>query len=294
MRDPELEPAGLPGLPERVDAYAERAARVADVTPRTFAPPGTEDFGTALEATLQAQYACYVEGVAMAEWLGRRYPPCGYAAGYSMGLFAAAAHVGAVSFEDGLRILREVCRAGHAAVPDAPYAVGAVFGMGEAAVEREVARVGAGVEVTDVNGPLSILVTGGAGPVNAVVEACVREGAAETRVIPVTAPFHSSAMAGAEPAIEVLLQSVPLADPRVPLVSCGTRRLLATAGDVREELARNISRPLNWYETMRTLVGLQVGLFLECGTSKRLKGMAKREVPGAYNFHAFPDFAAHG
>jgi [acyl-carrier-protein] S-malonyltransferase len=293
MRDPEARHDAYPGLPEVVRAFADRAAEVVDVTPRTFLPPARAGFATALEATLQAQYACYVESLAIAEWLGRHYPPCDYVAGYSMGLFPAACHAGAVSFADGLRIMRDVCRAGHRAVDDRGYAVGAVFGMTEDEVRGVAARVDPEVEITDIYGPRSFLVSGRADPVAAVLAACEAQGASESKLIPVTAPFHASAMRVVEPGISAMLASVPVAAPRAPVLSCCTQRLLRTADDVRDEFTRNISSGMNWYQTMRALVAMDVRLFLECGTTPRLTNMARREVPGDYTIRSFLDFADH-
>ena len=291
MREAGLEHAQLPGFAEIVGELAARAAAVADVTPRTFAPvPGGGALG--LEATLQAQYACFIESLAFARWIEGQCPPADYLAGYSMGLFAAACHAGALGFEDGLEVVHRVCVAGHAGVAGA-YAVGAVFGIDPGVLDRVIARVGRGVEVIDVYGPRSLLVIGPEPAVAAVLALCARRGA-DTTLIPVTAPFHASALRGVARDISLLLRTVPVKEPRRPLLSCGTLRLLRTTDAVRREIARNICHGMNWHGTMQTLLGLGVTFFVECGPSQRLTRMARREVPGEYAFRNFTDLAPAG
>jgi len=294
MRDPEFRPDSLPGFRKLRDRWAERASALGDVTDDTFDPARITAPRGDLGSTLQAHYACFVEDVAMSEWLEERFPAPAAVAGYSMGLFPALVRAEAVSFEDGFRVMEGVCRAAHDHAEGTAYATGAVLGLPDERVEAEAERTGGAVEVTDVYAPGTVLVAGPAAAVEAFLERSLAQGAAETKLIPVTAPFHSTALRPLEGSIEALVRPLAVSAPRCPIVSAGTRRVLTDAEGVREELTRNVSRPMAWLATVEALLAMGVALFLEAGTSRRLSRMIQREGgPGEQGVEArcFADLA---
>jgi malonyl CoA-acyl carrier protein transacylase len=284
--------ASLPGYPAFVEALARRAEAVVPITPRTFDHPVPgEPVDDPLEQTLQAQYACYIENVAMGQWLATRAPRADYVAGYSMGMFSAACHAGALAFEDGLVLLRDVCVNAHRLGPPDPFAIGAVIGLTREPVEAILDTLAlARVELTDVYSEHVILVAGPEDDIRRVLDAATAAGAAETRLTPFSAPFHTSVLAPVEPLTAATLDGMTLSTPACAMVSVVTTETMTEAGQIREELIRNVSHGMNWYGTIRTLLSVNTGLFLECGTSTHLTNLVREDVPNPCDTQDFRDF----
>ncbi len=276
MRDPEFDLEQHQGLSGPLRGLAERAAAVIDLQPSAFDRSPEALVGIGLEGALQAHYGCFIENVACAEWLESSRGPASIAAGYSMGMFPALAHLQAITFEDGLRLMRDICTCIHEGVEGTDFATGAVIGLGEATLQGLLPPE---VEVTDVYSSETLLVAGPRAAVATLLISCEEAGALETKLIPVSAPFHSTALRFLEDDFFGIVDQVEVGPPRVPLVSAGTQRQLATPAEIREELGRNASRPMRWFSTVQTLVDTGVERFFECGASPRLTRMTQREFP---------------
>lgn len=286
MRRQEYRLDGLRGFTGVLEPLAARAAKVAQITPRTFDFPDRGAPPEGLAATLQAHYACYIEGVALASWLESRVGACSSAAGYSMGVFAALSHAGAISFEDGLTLMHRLCVAVHDAVPIGAYAMGAVDALPPETVAT-IASPYPKVEIIDIYGAGTTVVSGLEAEVAAVLDACARQGATYTRVTPATAPYHSSALSAVRPILEEQLRGADISSPRCRVVSALTQRPVTGPDDVRVEIASNVTRGMSWYGTMRALLTSGMTVLCEVGASAALTNMAKRDVPGAYRIHDF-------
>jgi [acyl-carrier-protein] S-malonyltransferase len=206
-----------------------------------------------------------------------------------MGMFSAACHAGAIAFEDGLRLMRDVCVNAHAAAPPGSFAIGAVIGLTTEPVQA-LLPAGSSVEITDVYSEHVVLMTGPSEDVARILARAREAGAADTRLTPFSAPFHSSLLAPVEAMTAAILDGMTVAAPRCPMISPVTLEVMTTAGQVRRELARNVSHGMNWYGTIRTLLSLNVGLLLESGTSTHLTNLVREDVPDPCETQDFRDF----
>jgi malonyl CoA-acyl carrier protein transacylase len=232
------------------------------------------------EATRHAHYACYLENLAMADLWSARAPACGVAAAYSMGLFPLLAFAGAATFDDGLRLMDAIVTATLDVVPAGDYAMGVIVGLTRDDVQARVTAQHPALEITDVYAPKTIITAGPRQAIVALVDECLAaDGIEEAYPMPVTAPFHATALRAIEPRIEALLDGFDVRAPRMPIVSAITQRPLRTADDIRWELANNIWHPMAWFATVSTLVDAGVGVFVEAGTSVRLAEHARRACP---------------
>lgn len=276
MRDPEFDLERIEGVSGQLSELAEQAGAVVELDPSAFDRSPEALVGIGLEGALQAHYGCFIENVACAQWLESRDGEASMAAGYSMGMFPALAHLGAVSFEDGLRVMRDICTCIHRGVGGTDYATGAVIGLDQAVLAELLLPQ---VEVTDVYSLETLLVAGPGPSVAAVLEGCEKAGAYETKLIPVSAPFHSTALQFLEDQFFQIVDGIEVRAPRIPIVSAGTQQQLTTPAEIREELGRNASRPMRWFATIQTLVDAGAERFFECGASPRLRRMTQREFP---------------
>lgn len=290
MRHQEMQREQVYGYADIVESYLKRADRVVSIDARKFRSPATVSLANQLDDALQAQYACYIDSVAMGVFLERHFAPVEYVAGYSMGLFAALCHSGAIAFEDGLLLLRQICIMAHECVSGGRYGMGAVMGLTADEVMTVIRETSAEVEISDRLGTRSLILSGKCHQVESVLEASLDFGAMNVKLIPVNLPFHSSYLASLHPAVQDLLKTVTLTVPNCRIVSSITQAVLTNVADIRDEIARNISHAMNWHATMLTLLEVGVEHFLECGLSENLANIAKRNIRGKYTMHSARDY----
>ncbi len=219
---------------------------------------GPED---ALAQTDMQQPAILVVSVVHFEALRRRelLPDAAYAAGHSLGQYAAAVATGALPFADAVRLVR---RRGEAMQEHGRGAMAAVLGMDVDAV-RAVADE-AGAELANVNAPGQVTVAGRA------------ETVERAAMLPVSAAFHTTLMRPVAEILAPLLDAAPFTDPAVPVVSNVDGLLLHTAADLRAELLGHITASVQWVRTIETLRAAGVGDYIEIGPGNVLSGLIKR------------------
>jgi len=288
-----------PGYDEERDRLFDMAAGIVPLSrPGNAGGAANEERGVsldpaaALRQSLDEHYRSFIASCALAAVVGGAGIPCSAAAGYSMGLFAALHHTGAVSFEDGLRLIEHVVTVAHGVLDGGDYGMGAAIGLTRDEVQAVVRRGGCAVEIADVNAERVIVVAGTKSEVERTLALSADAGCLATRMLPVTLPFHSSWMGPAKERIRAFLPRIEIGAPRCDLVSALGGQLLGDEGAVAEELCSNIVSPLDWLGTMRTLLGLGVDTVVECGFSESLCKVATG-LDGAlqaYHPKTFPQF----
>lgn len=292
MRAAEFDENRLIGLREMRELWTAKAADVValDFACLLSAPPQTS--ADALHFTLQAQYACIIESVSMAQWLEAMVGPCTCSVAYSMGLFSAMAHAGALSFPSALEIARDVCTAAHESAQAHTWAIGAAVDFPLARTRELMQEASPDLEVTDLYGANTVLFTGHRDPVIQVLDRALAEGASSTRLIPVTAPFHTTGLQVIEPVIAAALDRLHLQKPSWPILSSITQEMLVTESDVRNEICRNVSRPMNWFATLKAALSLQQDGMVESGASFTLTELARDLFPDTCTYRDFRDLQA--
>jgi len=280
MRSEQFDATHLPGLPEMLAQYRQRAINAVGLDPQILYSFQSNSRETTEQTTVQLHYACITESVAMARWLTAHAGPCTLACSYSMGLFAAAAHAGTLDFETALQLCRDVCDLAHQGAPEGPWFIGAVVDFPHARLRELIAASSDPLEVTDRYGPQTLLYTGRRAAVKAVLDRALAEGAPLTRLIPITTPFHTSHLRPLEPTLKRRLEQLAMRDPAFPLLSPITQELLRTADDIRAEFARNISRPMDWTATMQRLLTQGPARAVEAGASTTLTELGRAAFPG--------------
>ncbi len=294
-----VEPAP-PGYEEERDRLFEIAAGVVPLGRPADAGGDADDApsdpAAALRHSLDEHYRSYVGSCALAAVVAAEGVPCRAAAGYSMGLFAALQHAGAVSFEDGLRLIDHVVTVAHGILDGGDFGMGAAIGLTLGDVRGVIDRGGCRVEIADVNAERVIVVSGPRSEVQRTLELCTAEGCLSTRMLPVTLPFHSSWMGPAEERIRSLLPRIAIRPPGCDLVSAVDRQVLRDESAVARELCSNIVSPLDWLGTMQALLGLGVDTLVECGFSESLCKLAKGldGAPRTYHPKTFDQLFGRG
>lgn len=290
MRSSEFNVDNIPGLREIRDQWFARAAKVVpvDLAALSMFPDNSP---VSVHNTEQAHYSSMIENLSVAQWANNKLGPCTYSSSYSMGLFSALVHSGAIEFEASLQLVKSVWDEAMHFSQDGVWAVGAVIDFPEARLSELIQDQSAFLEITDTYGIGTLLFTGEHAAVKAVLDLALIEGAAATRLIPLSAPFHTSKLRGIEPKISALIEQIRFSNPNWPILSSLDQSWIRTCDDVRFELCRNISAPMNWLGTIGKLADTGVGTMIECGASFSLTELAKQSFPDSFQYFNYRNFS---
>jgi [acyl-carrier-protein] S-malonyltransferase len=241
------------------------------------------DLGPAerLNSTAISQPAIFVTSLAALESLRASQPDvlskCEATAGLSLGEYTALVFAGAISFEDGLRLVQRRGEAMQRASDATPGAMVSVLGLELAKVEEicAAARSNETLEIANLLCPGNIVVSG-------TKNACdkMEKLAAETRGrtirLAVAGAFHTRLMKPADRDLADALSSVSIERPSVPVWSNVDARPHSDPGEIGDLLVRQILQPVLWEQTMRNLLGQGYDSFYEIGPGRVLAGLLKR------------------
>ena len=229
-----------------------------------------------LTRTENAQPAIYLTGWVAFALLRERLPHLEFhaTAGLSLGEFTALAAAGALSFEDGLRIVRARGRFMQEACEMTRGGMAAVIGLDEAAT-REACDI-AGVTLANLNCPGQIVISGELDRIPTAVEAAKTKGAKKAIALPVAGAYHSPLMASAQPKLAAELAKITILQPLVPVVANVTAAPYSSSLDIPETLVRQVTSPVRWEESIRYLLGQGFTQFIELGPDASLAGFMKR------------------
>ncbi|MGE3856261.1 MAG: ACP S-malonyltransferase [Dehalococcoidia bacterium] len=196
-----------------------------------------------------------------------------FVAGHSLGEYAALIAANAVSFEDGVRLVRERGRLMQAACDAERGTMAAVLGMEPDAVRAICAEHG--TAVCNINAPGNITIGGTVAAVEAASAAAVAGGA---KVIPLTVSgaFHTPLMQSAADGMRGVLAAAPFSDPAVPVISNVTTKPLTAAAQLAAELTDQITSPVLWVDSVRAMHAAGVTKVIEFGPGRVLSGLVKR------------------
>jgi len=235
-----------------------------------------------LTSTAGSQPAIYVTSFAVlaamrAEGLLDRLD-CRAAAGLSLGEFTALAYAGAMSFEEGLRLVQQRGRFMQEAGETLPGTMAAVVGLDEpslAEVCNRASREGT-VTVANVNSPQQIVISGEAAGVEAASQLAAERGARGVVPLRVSAAFHSPLMRPARERLAAVLRAVALTAPRISVVANVSAQPHRGPDDIRARLTDQIDHPVRWWASMQRLLEEGIRTFYEIGPGRVLAGMLKR------------------
>jgi [acyl-carrier-protein] S-malonyltransferase len=211
-----------------------------------------------------------------------KLPKPDFAAGHSLGEYSALVALGALSFTEAVKTVRERGRAMQVAVPVGVGAMAAILGMSAEDVQaacEEGSRASGKIAVpANFNGPGQIVIAGHAEAVEAAMEAAKARGGRKMMKLPVSAPFHSPLMEPAQTAMAPLLAGLAFRAPICPLVNNVDAALVSEPEALRNGLLRQIPGAVRWEAIMALLLKEGVTTFLELGPGKVLSGLAKRQA----------------
>ncbi len=242
-----------------------------------------------LRRTEFTQPAIFAVSVAAYRVLAEHGVEPAFAAGHSLGEYSACVAAGVLEFADAIRALRYRGQFMQEAVPEGAGAMAAVLGLGADAVsalcisaQRETGEV---VSPANLNSPEQIVISGTAKAVARASELAKEGGAKKVVALQVSAPFHCALMQPAQEQLETVLAGKEFNDPKFPIISNVTATVTNTGSAERDALIRQVTGPVRWVESMRTLIDAGITEFIEAGPGKVLTGLLRQIDRGQHCVH---------
>jgi [acyl-carrier-protein] S-malonyltransferase len=235
-----------------------------------------------LNSTVISQPAIFVCSLAALETLRAGDPAaegeCVATAGLSLGEYTSLVFAGALSFRDGLRVVRRRGEAMQAAADATPSGMVSVLGLDYGQVEELCRKaVGAGpMQVANLLGPGNTVVSGTRAGCEAVERLAPELGAMKTIRLPVAGAFHTDIMKPADEDLAAVLAEADLRPLRVPVWSNVDAQPHTDPAEIRTLLTRQVLQPVLWEKTLRNLLAAGVERFYEIGPGRVLAGLLKR------------------
>lgn len=232
----------------------------------------------ALKQTEVTQPALYVHSLAAMAVLATEGVQPDMAAGHSLGEYSALAAAGALSFEDGLQVVRRRGELMAEAGDRRPGAMAAVLGVDDETIEavcRTVSDAGEGVvQPANFNAPGQIVISG---DVEAVKQA-MENMPGRTISLPVSGAFHSPLMAYAEDGLAEVLDTVEIKPPQCPVYLNVTAQPTTDPGEIRTQLLAQLRAPVRWAPTLQAMQADGAARFVEVGAGNVLRGLVRRTL----------------
>jgi len=234
---------------------------------------------TALNSTDITQPALLTAGVALWRvWNEQGGAQPELMSGHSLGEYSALVCAGALGFADAVRLVNKRGLYMQEAVPAGVGAMAAILGLDDEVIAGvcEQAAQSAVVAPVNFNSPGQVVIAGNAEAVERAIALCQEAGAKRAIPLAVSVPSHCSLMEPAAERLQADLAEIDIQLPAIPVVQNVNGKVAASADEIRDNLVKQLYRPVLWTDCVKQLVGQDVGRVLECGPGKVLSGLNKR------------------
>ena len=226
-----------------------------------------------LKQTIVTQPAVFLHSVILAEVLGVEPQAV---AGHSLGEFSALVVAGALSFEDGLRLVAKRAMAMQKCCEAQPGAMAAILALEDEVVEQICDQTEGVVVAANYNCPGQLVISGASESVDAACEKLKAAGARRALRLPVGGAFHSPLMEAAREELEQAIAEVEFHTPKCPIYQNVDAKPQSDPEQIKQNLIAQLTAPVRWTQIMREMVADGVDSFVELGPGAVLQGMIKK------------------
>lgn len=232
-----------------------------------------------LTLTVNAQPALLTTSIAVLEFFRQSGIEADYVAGHSLGEYTALVAAGALTFEEGVYLVRKRGEFMEKAVPNGEGTMAAVLGLEREklkAVTDEVTASGSSVQLANLNCPGQIVISGTAKGVELAGVKAKEAGAKRVLPLVVSGPFHSSLMKPAAGQLKEEFANIQMKDAQIPVIANVTAEPMSSADVIKEKLIEQLYSPVLWEDSVQKMIELGVDTFFEIGPGKVLSGLVKK------------------
>jgi len=243
----------------------------------------------ALNETINTQPALYVHSVAAYRTFTHLYPDLKPAsvAGHSLGELSALTASGALSFSDGLKLVRTRGELMKRAGELDPGGMAAILGVDIPTLDKVCEEASAGDEIVQVandNCPGQVVISGHKPALERAMTGAKAAGAKRAMPLAVSIAAHSPLMASIQDEWDAVVDACSMGKPEIPVVGNVLANALLTADDLRADIKAQMQSRVRWTESVGTMQGSGVQSYVEVGSGEVLLGMIKRIDSSASRF----------
>ena len=228
-----------------------------------------------LKQTKVTQPAVFLHSVISAICLGDEFKPA-MTAGHSLGEFSALVAAGALSFEDGLRLVYARAMAMQKACEAAPSTMAAIIALPDEKVEEvcaEVNREGNVVVPANYNCPGQLVISGNIEAINEACEKLKAAGAKRALPLKVGGAFHSPLMQPAKDELQAAIEQTEIKSPVCPVYQNVDGKPHTDPAEIKQNLIAQLTSSVRWTQCVQNMIADGADEFTECGPGKALQGM---------------------
>lgn len=230
----------------------------------------------ALKETKVTQPAVFLHSVAMAVAMGDAFQP-DMVGGHSLGEFSALVAAGALTFEDGLKLVYARAMAMQKCCEAQPGGMAAVLRLSDEVIEnicKEVSANGNGIVVAaNYNCPGQLVISGNKDAVQAACDKLIEAGARRAVVLPVGGAFHSPLMQGAKDELEAAIEATTFHTPKCPVYQNVDGKAHTDPEEIKANLIAQLTASVRWTQEVNEMIAAGATEFIECGPGQALTGM---------------------
>lgn len=228
-----------------------------------------------LRQTKVTQPAIFLHSVILAKTLGEEFAP-EMVAGHSLGEFSALVAAGALSFEDGLRLVSARAMAMQKACEMKPSTMAAVLALPDEKVEEICAGVEGVVVCANYNCPGQLVISGEEPAIDAACEQLLAAGAKRALKLKVGGAFHSPCMEPARAELAEAIEKTQFNTPVCPVYQNVDALPHTDAAEIKANLVAQLTAPVRWTQSVQNMVADGATVFVEVGPGKVLQGLVAK------------------
>lgn len=232
-----------------------------------------------LRQTRVTQPAIFLHSVILAKTLGDSFKP-EMTAGHSLGEFSALVAAGALSFEDGLKLVYARAMAMQKACEVEPSTMAAILGLDDAKVEEVLSGISEVVVPANYNSPGQLVISGSIKGIEVACELLKAAGAKRALPLKVGGAFHSPLMEPARLELAAAIKATEFNTPLCPVYQNVSGKPNTEPTEIRENLIAQLTAPVRWTQTIQNMVADGATHFTEVGPGTVLQGLVKKIAPG--------------
>lgn len=228
-----------------------------------------------LRQTKVTQPAIFLHSVILAKTLGDEFAP-EMVAGHSLGEFSALVAAGALSFEDGLRLVSARAQAMQKACEMKPSTMAAVLALPDEKVEEICAGIDGIVVCANYNCPGQLVISGEEAAIDAACEQLLAAGAKRALKLKVGGAFHSPCMEPARAELAEAIEKTQFNTPVCPVYQNVDAKPHTDAAEIKANLVAQLTAPVRWTQSVQNMVADGATEFIEVGPGKVLQGLVSK------------------
>ncbi len=233
---------------------------------------GTEED---LKQTKVTQPAIFLHSVLLAKSLGDEFKP-DMVAGHSLGEFSALVAAGALSFEEGLKLVSKRAQAMQKACEARPSTMAAVLALPDSKVEELCAEVDDIVAPANYNCPGQVVISGTMEGIDAACEKMLAAGAKRALKLKVGGAFHSPLMQPAQEELQAAIEAAEFKTPVCPVYQNVDGKPHTDPKEIKENLIKQLTAPVRWTYDVEAMIADGADEFVELGPGKVLQGLVSK------------------